>query len=162
MSFGYHRASVHEGFVDKALETVSYQEYSAKYPHVQWSVGFMGRPSGPDFYINKRDNTVAHGPGGQENTDDMHNEADPCFGRVVEGVDVLNEIDKIPVDKSHGSELKVPVKIVSARVMAQRNDDSFKEDQGGRGSWEGVEHGRKFDRGDKIMPLPTDEMPRAY
>ena len=63
MSFGYHRASAHEGFVDMALETVSYQEYSAKYPHVQWSVGFMGRPSGPDFYINKKDNTIAHGPG---------------------------------------------------------------------------------------------------
>lgn len=137
----------------------------------------MGRPSGPDFYINKRDNTVAHGPGGQENTDDMHNEADPCFGRVVEGVDVLNEIDKIPVDKNHGSELKSPVKIVSARVMAQRNGDSFKDQGGGgsggdvgggsggsTGSWEGVEHGRKYDGGDKIMPLPTEteEMPRAY
>lgn len=111
---------------------------------------------------------MAHGPGGQEDTDDMHNEADPCFGRVVEGVDVLNEIDKIPVDKNHGSELKYPVKIVSARVMAQRIGDSFKDDQGGGGggskggSWEGVEHGRKFNEGDKIMPLPTDEMHRAY
>ncbi len=168
MSFGYHRASAHEGFVDMALETVSYQEYSAKYPHVQWSVGFMGRPSGPDFYINKKDNTIAHGPGGQEDTEDMHNEADPCFARVVEGVNVLNDIDKIPVDKNHGSELVHPVKIVSARVMAQRNEHSIENQGGGAaggdGSWEEVEHGRKLDGGDKIMPLPTDEndMPRTY
>lgn len=162
MSFGYHRASAHKGFVDRALETVSYQEYSTKYPHVQWSVGFMGRPSGPDFYINKRDNTIAHGPGGQANFDDMHNEADPCFGRVVEGVNVLNEIDKIPVDKNHGDELLYPVKIVSARVLAQRNSDSYEnQGGGGGGSWEGVQHGRKLNDEDKIMPLPANEMPRA-
>lgn len=165
MSFGYHRAAAHQGFVDRALETVSYQEYSDKYPHVQWSVGFMGRPSGPDFYINKKDNTIAHGPGGQPNIDDMHNEADPCFGRVVDGVDVLNEIDKIPVDANHGDELSYPVKIISARVLAQRNNNSY-ENQGARaaaggGSWEGVQHGRKLNDNDKIMPLPTNEMPRA-
>lgn len=164
MSFGYHRASAHEGFVDRALETVSYQEYSHKYPHVQWTVGFMGRPSGPDFYINKLDNTVAHGPGGQANSEDMHNEADPCFGRVVEGFDVLNEINAIPVDKEHRHELSYPVMIISARVMAQRNSNSFGNQGGGGGdrggAWQGVQHGRKFDEGDEIMPLPT-EIPRA-
>eukprot|EP00985_Skeletonema_marinoi_P000132 scaffold37_cov138-Skeletonema_marinoi.AAC.5 len=167
MSFGYHRASAHEGFVDKALETVSFQEYSNKYPHVQWTVGFMGRPSGPDFYINKKDNSVAHGPGGQANFDDMHNEADPCFAKVVEGLDVLNEINDIPVDKQHGYELSYPVKIVSARVMAQRNNNSFDDHQGGAGgggggSYEGVQHGRKFNGEDKIMPQPIDETPHTY
>ena len=126
MSFGYKRASIHEKFVDKALENVSYQEYSNKYPHEQWTVGFMGRPGGPDFYINKRDNTVIHGPGGQANSRDMHNEADPCFGKVVEGVEILNQINEIPVDSRRGDELTYPVKIISARVMGQRrNEDSF-------------------------------------
>ena len=173
LSFGYHRASAREGFVDKALENVSYQEYSNKYPHVQWTVGFMGRPGGPDFYINKLDNTAIHGPGGQaDNTYDLHNEADPCFGRVVGGVDVLmNDINAIPVDEEHGHELSYPVMIISARVMAQRNNNNpnaFGNNQGRGGggggdadSWQGVQHGRMLDEEDGIMPLPTDELFRA-
>jgi len=164
MSFGYHRASAHLGFVDRALETVSFQEYSHKYPHLQWTVGFMGRPSGPDFYINKVDNSITHGPGGQAHLEDMHNEADPCFGKVVEGFDVLNDINAIPVDKEHDYELSYPVTILSARVIAQRNNDSFGNQGGGDGrggAWQGVEHGRKFDEADEIMPLPADEIRQA-
>ena len=165
MTFGYHRAEAHQGFVDKALETVSYQEYSNKYPHVQWTVGYMGRPGGPNFYVNMRDNSVAHGPGGQANNYDLHNEADPCFGKVVDGFDMLNDISAIPVDKDHGNELSYPVVIIRARVLAQhRHDDSFGGGGGGgRGdgdSWGEVAQGHKFEEGeDEIMPLQTDEMP---
>ncbi len=172
MTFGYHRVEAHEGFVDKALENVSYQEYSTKYPHVQWTLGYMGRPGGPDFYINMRDNSIAHGPGGQADNYDLHNEADPCFGKVVEGFDMLNDISNIPVDKDHGNEIQYPVVIIRASVLVQhhRRDDSFggggssDRNGGGRdgGEWEEVAHGHKYEEGeDEVMPLQTDELPRG-
>ena len=48
--------------------------------------------------MNKLDNTLIHGPGGQANKQDLHNKADPCFGKVVEGFDALEEIELIPTD----------------------------------------------------------------
>lgn len=164
MTFGYRRASAHEGFVDRSLETVSYQEYSAKYPHLQWTVGFMGRPSGPDFYINKLDNSILHGPGGQVGNYDLHNEADPCFGKVVDGFDMLNDINAIPVDKDRGGEFSYPVVIIRARVMArERNDNDVNNGGGGGGSsdgdlrWKEVPQGRLFNNGgvDEIKPMQT-------
>ena len=55
------RRSYHH-FHAEGLDKVSYQEYSPEYPHEQYTIGMSGRPSGPDFYINKMDNTVI--PGG--------------------------------------------------------------------------------------------------
>ena len=40
-------------FKDKNLESLVFPEYSSAYPHEQWTVGFTGRPGGPDWYINK-------------------------------------------------------------------------------------------------------------
>ena len=68
-----------------------YQEYSPQYKHEPWTIGYAGRPAGPDFYINMKDNTNEHGPG-----PDKHSEADPCFGKIVEGFDVLERIGMIP------------------------------------------------------------------
>ena len=62
------------------MDKVAFQEYSPEYPHVQWTVGLAGRPGGPDFYISKVDNSANHGPGGQSHHD-LHEEADPCFGK---------------------------------------------------------------------------------
>ena len=51
----------------------------------------VDRP-GPDFYINKIDNTIRHGPGGQiMHTGEMHNEADPCtrpFTSIIDAIDM--------------------------------------------------------------------------
>jgi hypothetical protein len=52
-------------FKDKGLETLAFPEYSTTFPHQTWTLGYTGRPGGPDFYINKVDNSKAHGPGGQ-------------------------------------------------------------------------------------------------
>lgn len=68
-----------------------YQEYSAQYPHQQWTIGYAGRPAGPDFFINMQDNSQDFGP-----TADKHSEASPCFGKVVDGFDVLERISMIP------------------------------------------------------------------
>lgn len=108
-------------FRDARLDKVSFQEYSPEMPHTQWTVGFAGRPGGPDFYINKIDNSVNHGPGGQEHQD-LHEEADPCFGKVVEGLDVLNEISRIPADRARDMFLSYPVTFVAATVISMVND----------------------------------------
>jgi len=40
-------------FQELDLETLSFAEYSHQYPHQKWTLGFTGRPGGPDWYINK-------------------------------------------------------------------------------------------------------------
>jgi hypothetical protein len=34
------------------LANVLFQEYSHDFPHVKWTLGYAGRPGGPDFYIS--------------------------------------------------------------------------------------------------------------
>ena len=70
-------------FRERQLETMAFPEYSQDFPHVRYTLGFTGRPGGPDFYINKDNNTVAHGPGGQFHHD-LDEFADPCFAKVVQ------------------------------------------------------------------------------
>ncbi|KAL7435203.1 hypothetical protein ACHAXM_004505 [Skeletonema potamos] len=65
-------------------QSMPFQEYSKEYPHKKYTVGYAGRPSGPEFYISIQDNTHAHGPGSQQ----QHNpyEADCIIGTVIQGV----------------------------------------------------------------------------
>ena len=135
----------YQHFYAKGLDKVSFQEYSVEFPHVQWTVGLAGRPGGPDFYINKLDNSMIHGPGGQANAEDLHNEADPCFGKVVEGTDVLKELENIPVDPETNRP-KYPVVLLSAKVMVPKGNPAE--------GWREVERGRKLKPDDDIMPLP--------
>jgi hypothetical protein len=74
---------------DTTSSKLLYREYSAKYPHAQWTVGYNG--VGPDFYISLQDNVQEYGPG-----DGWHAEGDSCFGKIVEGWDILERIAMIP------------------------------------------------------------------
>ena len=47
-------------------ESLAFQDYSKKFPHEKYTLGFAGRPGGPDFYVSTQDNTYNHGPGGQQ------------------------------------------------------------------------------------------------
>ena len=129
-------------FLEKGLDKVTYQEYSPEYPHEQFTVGMAGRPSGPDFYINKIDNTRMHGPGGGRMNDGeiCNNEADPCFGRLVNGsrpyIDILSAIDRVPVNSRQYPESKVLIR--SAKVLILRKD----------GKWRSVAR-------DNIVPFPV-------
>jgi len=67
-----------------------FPEYSDEFPHEANTIGFQGRPGGPEIYINLDDNSDHHGPGGQKHHD-LVEEADPCFGKIVSGLDVLEE-----------------------------------------------------------------------
>ncbi len=67
-----------------------FPEYSEKFPHVEHTIGYQGRPGGPEIYINLDDNSAHHGPGGQKQHD-LVEEADPCFGKITHGIEVLTK-----------------------------------------------------------------------
>jgi len=105
-------------FKRSLYEHVAFQEYSPEYPHKQYTIGYSGRPGGPDFYINTIDNTQNHGPHSGRYLEEPH-EADPCFGKVVEGFDVLDMISKLPTRfRGEGDGfLKKHIKISSMRIQ---------------------------------------------
>jgi len=78
------------------VEHLAFQEYSPKFPHFKGTVGYAGRPSGPEFYVSIQNNVGNHGPGTQQAYNP--HEADSCFGKVVEGFEevVLKRITKMP------------------------------------------------------------------
>ncbi|ETO30840.1 hypothetical protein RFI_06276 [Reticulomyxa filosa] len=93
--------------------SISFQEYSEEYVHKPFTVGIAGRPGGPDFYINLVDNIRNHGPGGQDG------EADPCFGKIVKGMEVIHHIQSLPKKPNDPLEVLVDeewVEILSATV----------------------------------------------
>jgi hypothetical protein len=113
------RALALKPFRDMQLDTLAFPEYSPEFPHVPWTLGFTGRPGGPDVYINKVDNTVAHGPGGQYQHD-LEEQADPCFAKIVEGREALEMVFRLPV-YGDGSDysffLQDPIEVVKATVL---------------------------------------------
>ena len=74
------------------------QEYDARFPHEKYTLGFAGRPGGPEFYISTVDNVANHGPGSQGSK----TEADSCFAKVVGGFDVVERMRKQPAPKGMG------------------------------------------------------------
>jgi len=107
-------------FAHKELDILAFQEYSPDHPHEQYTVGFAGRPAGPEFYINKMDNTESNGPGGQDHHD-LNEEADPCFGKVDDSsITVLERLFGLPVVEENGPNdqfLVEPLHILSARII---------------------------------------------
>lgn len=116
-------------FTDAGLQELPFQEYRDEYPHEQYTIGFGGRPGGQTWYINKVNNTENHGPGGQRHHN-MGDEADPCFARLVGGWEVLELVEKIPIDDY--SRLVRPVMIVDSRVIYSSEGHSWEEQQQGK------------------------------
>ena len=65
---------------------LAWQEYHPSFPHKKYTMGYAGRPGGPDFYVNIVDNVRNHGPGSQGS----ETEADSCFAKVVDGRDIID------------------------------------------------------------------------
>jgi hypothetical protein len=78
-------------FQNLGLDQLAFPDYSEDYPHSPWTVGFTGRPGGPDWYINKVDNTKGHGPGGQPQHE-LEEQGDSCFGTISMEGDGRNKI----------------------------------------------------------------------
>ena len=146
----------YEDMKKAGLDVVSFQEYSTSYPHAKYTIGFAGRPlSGPEFYINLMDNSIDHGSleerkfkmgrqyeawakevfGGVDEVDENAIEPYPCFGKVVKGFNVVNEIAKgmtrasLPKDDESYNELDDsillrPVKISSVTILKDYNPDA--------------------------------------
>uniref|UniRef100_A0A6U1QBG3 PPIase cyclophilin-type domain-containing protein n=1 Tax=Cyclophora tenuis TaxID=216820 RepID=A0A6U1QBG3_CYCTE len=117
-------------FKDTQLDTLAFPEYSHDYPHVPWTLGFTGRPGGPDWYINKVDNTAPHGPGGQYQHE-LSEQADPCFAKISDGHDVLMKVFKMeiyPGSHEYAYFLQEPVEIVKARIVEPAVGNVIKPD----------------------------------
>jgi len=93
-----------EDFIETGYTSISFQEYSDNMPHKQYTLGFAGRPGGPNFYINMKDNTRVHGPDGKTgdietvDREGLEGDADPCFARVVAGFDAVDRMHALPVN----------------------------------------------------------------
>ena len=45
-------ANVRKGFKNADLMSVAFQEYHKDFPHQKYTMGYAGRPGGPDFYVS--------------------------------------------------------------------------------------------------------------
>ena len=80
----FHRRAGHvlQAFIrPRRTDGLAFQEYDERFPHEENTLGFAGRPGGPDFYISTRNNTRDHGPGSQGSA----TEADGIFGKLILG-----------------------------------------------------------------------------
>ena len=108
---------------EPSLSSVLFQEYSPEMTHRQYTLGYPGRPGGPDFYVNMLDNTELHGPGGQiHHSSDVMVDADPCFARVIRGFNTMERIHRSHVVEDeqfrHAKHVMVhPILIRSMRVL---------------------------------------------
>jgi cyclophilin family peptidyl-prolyl cis-trans isomerase len=115
---------------DSINGVLSFPEYSDEYKHEQYTLGFSGRPGGPEFYINLDDNDDTHGPGKQEHSTVL-NDADPCFAKVVIGkravdrlqktsIEVINEADSDDADSGIAFSSIVSVNLVVSKEKNRR------------------------------------------
>lgn len=104
-------------FREAELDSLSFQEYNKSFTHKKYTLGFTGRPAGPEWYINKVNNTQNHGPGGQAHHV-LEEEAEPCFAKVVEGFETIDILGMQPTAGSN-SVLKKSIQIVSAELLGK-------------------------------------------
>jgi len=72
---------------------LGFPEYSPGYAnHEKYTLGFANMV-GPAFYVNTVDNGDLHGPEGSNVRHHLlTKDAEPCFGKVVEGFDVVDDL----------------------------------------------------------------------
>lgn len=107
---------LNEGFKKADLGSVVFQEYHKDFPHKKYTMGYAGRPGGPDFYVSTVDNTRNHGPGGQSSYA-MKSEADPCFAKVIEGFEAIDRMHTLSVQPGDYNRLNHYVAIKSATII---------------------------------------------
>jgi hypothetical protein len=113
-------------FTELGLDQLAFPDYSHDYPHVPWTVGFTGRPGGPDWYINKVDNTQGHGPGGQQQYA-LNEQGDSCFGTIsTEGsgrnalAGYIYQADVYADNTEWHHFIHSPIEIVEARILTKQ------------------------------------------
>mmetsp|Transcript_19821 Transcript_19821/g.40970 ORF Transcript_19821/g.40970 Transcript_19821/m.40970 type:complete len:369 (-) Transcript_19821:2371-3477(-) len=112
-------------FADLGLDQLAFPDYNEEVPHVAWTVGYTGRPGGPDWYINKVDNTEGHGPGGQYQYA-LNEQGDSCFGTIsTEGTGRADLVQNIyhagtyKDDSEWHHFIANPIEIVEAKILTK-------------------------------------------
>lgn len=102
-------------FTDSGMASVLFQEYSYEFPHTPYTIGFAGRPGGPGFYVNTQDNSNLHGPNGYA----QDGSADPCFGSVTRGQDVIDRIHTMTgeLQQDDWKQIETPVAVRWIKVL---------------------------------------------
>lgn len=108
-------------FASLDLDNLIFPDYSNDFPHKEWTLGFTGRPGGPDMYINKADNSISHGPGGQDQHA-LSEYGDSCFGIVTEGRKGLKKLFDAQVYEEEHYEwlLYEPIAITKATILTKK------------------------------------------
>jgi hypothetical protein len=76
----------------KLIEPFAFQEYSPECSHLQYTIGYAGRPStASHIYISTRDNSKNHGPGSQGSK----TEADCIVGTIIGGMNDIKVIERM-------------------------------------------------------------------
>jgi len=111
-------------FHDLGWGNLGFPEYNVKFQHEKYTIGFAG--VGPAFYINTLNNTAIHGPGDQEHHL-LPEDADPCFGTIVEGQEIFEalygfgmERTRIEADSSFREDDHSWSRIVSVGILANK------------------------------------------
>ncbi|GKY92010.1 hypothetical protein MPSEU_000172600 [Mayamaea pseudoterrestris] len=108
-------------FKELQLDALAFPEYSDQFTHLPWTLGFTGRPGGPDWYLNKRNNTQEHGPGGIGGSNhELNSEyGDPCFAKVVDGFDVVKSMFAEKTIESEDTQFffEEPIEVVKAEII---------------------------------------------
>ncbi|GKY98908.1 hypothetical protein MPSEU_000846600 [Mayamaea pseudoterrestris] len=125
-------AHLAQNFRQSGFSSVLFQEYSPNFPHTQYTLGYAGRPGGPDFYISVRDNSVIHGPGGQSAYNDP-GEADPCFAKVIDGVEAVERMRRSAVKPGEYHRME---HFVGIRYMKRIIEEENQEEEHQQGSGE--------------------------
>jgi len=81
---------------------LGFPEYSPKYTHKKYTIGYADQ--GPTFYINTMDNVKVHGPEGGQGHHKLPNDADPCFGKVVDGFEVVEALKQYGLQNNRMSQ----------------------------------------------------------
>jgi len=113
---GTGNAELNQRFTDAGFGSLLFQEYSPNFPHHKYTLGYAGRPGGPEIYISTQDNSKIHGPGGQMNYEDPA-EADTCFAKIVKGFELVDRMQNSPVKDGSFHSMKDNVAIVSMRKI---------------------------------------------
>eukprot|EP00538_Stauroneis_constricta_P006750 CAMPEP_0119547950 /NCGR_PEP_ID=MMETSP1352-20130426/1970_1 /TAXON_ID=265584 /ORGANISM="Stauroneis constricta, Strain CCMP1120" /LENGTH=415 /DNA_ID=CAMNT_0007593061 /DNA_START=241 /DNA_END=1488 /DNA_ORIENTATION=+ len=103
-------------FKTSGFESLYFQEFNPEFHHHPWTIGFAGRPAGPEFYINLHENFEAHGPGGQGPG------GDPCFAKVISGFDTIERLIKTPGKPEDPALMNSLVGIRSAVVLRKQHE----------------------------------------
>lgn len=116
---GSSAAEKARAFTKHGLESVAFKEYSEKFPHKQYTVGFAADGS-PSFYINTEDN------------DEIHI-GDPCFGRIVEGLDAVKRLENCPTKNGIWFEQRIGIKravlLSENYLVGQTKTNHYKHDE---------------------------------